>query len=79
MFITGLLKNKTEFVKRCVSTKKGLTETKVPMYNVNGVARKVSLLHVRKEKLSLQPGLEVIKLIFMLNSSEHEIFPVHKC
>ena len=25
------------------------------------------------------PGLEVIKLFFMLNSIEHEIFPAHKC
>ena len=26
-----------------------------------------------------QPGPEVIKLFFMLNSTEHEIFPAHKC
>ena len=25
------------------------------------------------------PGLEVIKLFFRLNSTEHEIFPAHKC
>ena len=25
------------------------------------------------------PGPEVIKLFFMLNSGEHEIFPAHKC
>ena len=25
------------------------------------------------------PGPEVIKLFFMLNSVEHEIFPAHKC
>ena len=24
-------------------------------------------------------GPEVIKLFFMLNSTEHEIFPAHKC
>ena len=25
------------------------------------------------------PGHEVIKLFFMLNSAEHEIYPAHKC
>ena len=25
------------------------------------------------------PGLEVIKLFFILSSAEHEIFPAHKC
>ena len=25
------------------------------------------------------PGPKVIKLFFMLNSTEHEIFPAHKC
>ena len=25
------------------------------------------------------PGPEVIKLFFMLNSYEHEIYPAHKC
>ena len=25
------------------------------------------------------PGLEVIKLFFMLNSTEHKIYPAHKC
>ena len=27
----------------------------------------------------LLPGLEIIKLVSMLNSAEHEIYPAHKC
>ena len=30
-------------------------------------------------QISLLPGPEVIKLFFMLNSTEHEIVPAHKC
>ena len=26
-----------------------------------------------------RPGPEVIKLFFILNSAEHEIYPTHKC
>ena len=35
--------------------------------------------HDPKGRENIQSGPEVIKLFFMLNSIEHEIFPAHKC
>ena len=35
--------------------------------------------HDPKGPENIQSGPEVIKLFFMINSIEHEIFPAHKC
>ena len=43
-----------------------------PPFSVVGIILKNLLL-------KKQPGPEVIKLFFMLNSAEHEILPAHKC
>ena len=45
-----------------------------------GFAYRLLLRHRSLDLTDKQrPGPEIIKLFFMLNSTEHEIFPAHKC
>ena len=45
--------------------------------NVKSVLPTIRTYQIKPEDLRSRP--EAIKLFFMLNSAEHEIYPTHKC
>ena len=44
-----------------------------------GLKYTCAIIHKFCKQFGPRSGPEVIKLFFMLNSAEHEIYPAHKC